>query len=39
MVEEKAMDANVEKTALRMIPYGLYVLTGETRSGEIFYGG
>ena len=24
------MDANAKKTALRMIPYGLYVLTGES---------
>ncbi len=24
------MDANAKKTALRVIPYGLYVLTGES---------
>ena len=29
------MDENNKKTALRMIPYGLYVLTAETKSGEI----
>jgi len=29
------MDANAKKTALRMIPYGLYVLTGETKDGRI----
>ena len=28
------MDANQKKTALRMIPYGLYVLTGETEDGR-----
>jgi flavin reductase (DIM6/NTAB) family NADH-FMN oxidoreductase RutF len=28
------MDQNVKKTALRMIPYGLYVLTGEA-GGEV----
>lgn len=27
------MDLASKKTALRMIPYGLYVLTGETRNG------
>ena len=27
------MDANDKKTALRMIPYGLYVLTAESKSG------
>jgi flavin reductase (DIM6/NTAB) family NADH-FMN oxidoreductase RutF len=27
LVEEESMDANAKKTALRMIPYGLYVLT------------
>ena len=27
------MDANAKKTALRMIPYGLYVLTAESRTG------
>jgi flavin reductase (DIM6/NTAB) family NADH-FMN oxidoreductase RutF len=29
------MDPNAKQTALRMIPYGLYVLTGESKSGEI----
>jgi len=29
------MDQEVKKTVLRMIPYGLYVLTGETKEGEI----
>jgi len=29
------MDANAKKTALRMIPYGLYVLTAETRDGRL----
>jgi len=28
------MDANAKKTALRMIPYGLYVLTAENDRGE-----
>ncbi len=28
------MDANQKQTALRMIPYGLFVLTGETRDGR-----
>jgi len=28
------MDANAKKTALRMIPYGLYVLTAENAEGE-----
>ena len=27
------MDANAKKTALRMIPYGLYVLTAESPAG------
>src|SRR4029453_14812109 len=27
------MDPNTKKTVLRMIPYGLYVLTGESGSG------
>jgi flavin reductase (DIM6/NTAB) family NADH-FMN oxidoreductase RutF len=27
------MDPNMKKTALRMIPYGLYVLTGESKTG------
>ncbi len=29
------MDPNDKKTALRMIPYGLYVLTGETKNGRV----
>jgi flavin reductase (DIM6/NTAB) family NADH-FMN oxidoreductase RutF len=29
------MDPNAKKTALRMIPYGLYVLTGRTKEGDI----
>jgi flavin reductase (DIM6/NTAB) family NADH-FMN oxidoreductase RutF len=29
------MDADAKKTALRMIPYGLYVLTGESKDGKI----
>lgn len=28
------MDADVKKTALRMIPYGLYVLTAENGEGR-----
>ena len=29
------MDAKIKKTALRMIPYGLYVLTSESKDGRI----
>ncbi len=29
------MDENVKKTALRMIPYGLYVITAEDKDGRI----
>ncbi|HWP57598.1 MAG TPA: flavin reductase family protein [Candidatus Acidoferrales bacterium] len=29
------MDANAKKTALRMIPYGLYVLTAEAKDGRV----
>lgn len=29
------MDENQKKTALRMIPYGLYVLSAESKSGKI----
>src|SRR5712691_11479376 len=29
------MDPNVKKTALRMIPYGLYVLTAANRDGKV----
>ncbi|MCH6575791.1 MAG: flavin reductase family protein [Bacteroidetes bacterium] len=32
------MDKNAKKTALRMIPYGLYVLTAETKDGRIAAG-
>jgi hypothetical protein len=30
------MDPAVMKTALRMIPYGLYVLTAESKDGHKF---
>lgn len=29
------MDLEAKKTALRMIPYGLYILTGETADGRV----
>ncbi len=29
------MDAETKKTALRMIPYGLYVLTAESKDGKV----
>ena len=29
------MDPNAKKTALRMIPYGLYVLTAESKDGRV----
>ena len=29
------MDATVKKTTLRMIPYGLYVLTAESADGRV----
>jgi len=29
------VDANAKKTALRMIPYGLYVLTAESKDGKV----
>lgn len=29
------MDANAKKTALRMIPYGLFVLTGQAKDGRV----
>ena len=32
------MDANAKKTALRMIPYGLYVLTAQGKDGRIAAG-
>jgi flavin reductase (DIM6/NTAB) family NADH-FMN oxidoreductase RutF len=33
--DERIMDADAKKTALRMIPYGLYVLTAEGKDGEV----
>jgi flavin reductase (DIM6/NTAB) family NADH-FMN oxidoreductase RutF len=33
--ETDTVDANDKKTALRMIPYGLYVLAGETSDGKV----
>src|SRR5437867_12172936 len=33
-----AMDPNVKKTTLRMIPYGLYVLTAAHKDGRISAG-
>src|SRR5262245_42138092 len=32
------MDANIKKTTLRMIPYGLYVLTAASKDGRISAG-
>jgi flavin reductase (DIM6/NTAB) family NADH-FMN oxidoreductase RutF len=32
---EVTMEANAKKTALRMIPYGLYVLTAESKDGRV----
>jgi flavin reductase (DIM6/NTAB) family NADH-FMN oxidoreductase RutF len=32
---ETTMDANAKKSALRMIPYGLYVLTAESQDGRV----
>ena len=29
------MDADAKKTALRMIPYGIYVLTAESKDGKV----
>jgi flavin reductase (DIM6/NTAB) family NADH-FMN oxidoreductase RutF len=29
------MDAEQKKAALRMIPYGLYVVTGKDRAGRV----
>ena len=29
------MDSDLKKTALRMIPYGLYVMTTETEDGRV----
>ena len=29
------MDTNAKKTALRMIPYGLYVLTAQAKDGRV----
>src|SRR5256886_8890283 len=36
--QEGPMDANVKKTTLRMIPYGLYVLTAAHKDGRISAG-
>src|SRR5436309_13415729 len=36
--EEKLMDPNVKKTTLRMIPYGLYVLTSGHADGRVAAG-
>ena len=33
--DERIMDAEAKKTALRMIPYGLYVLTAEGEDGKV----
>jgi flavin reductase (DIM6/NTAB) family NADH-FMN oxidoreductase RutF len=33
-LEESSVDADVKKTVLRMIPYGLYVLTAQTKDGR-----
>jgi flavin reductase (DIM6/NTAB) family NADH-FMN oxidoreductase RutF len=33
--EDLDMDADAKKTALRMIPYGLYVLTAEGKDGKV----
>ena len=30
------MDADAKKTALRMIPYGIYVLTSEGKDGKSY---
>ena len=35
MCEVDEMDAQAKKTALRMIPYGLYVLTAEAKDGSV----
>jgi flavin reductase (DIM6/NTAB) family NADH-FMN oxidoreductase RutF len=34
-LQEEAMDANTKKTALRMIPYGIYVLTADDGKGNV----
>jgi flavin reductase (DIM6/NTAB) family NADH-FMN oxidoreductase RutF len=31
----KTMDADIKKTALKMIPYGLYILTAENEEGQV----
>src|SRR5919108_5945099 len=36
--EEDLMDPNAKKTALRMIPYGLYVLTAGAKDGRVAAG-
>src|SRR5215470_15076521 len=33
--EDYSMDANAKKTTLRMIPYGLYVLTAAGKDGQV----
>src|SRR6266700_3698901 len=33
--KEEPMDPNAKKTALRMIPYGLYVLTAANKAGQV----
>jgi flavin reductase (DIM6/NTAB) family NADH-FMN oxidoreductase RutF len=38
MRETTAMDANVKKTVLRMIPYGLYVLTARGKDDAVAAG-
>src|SRR5579871_5147806 len=35
MRRKKSMNANTKKTALRMIPYGIYVLTADDGKGGI----
>src|SRR6266581_2836925 len=33
--KEEPMDPNAKKTVLRMIPYGLYVLTAADKAGQV----
>src|SRR5262249_55862205 len=35
LTKEEGMDPNAKKTALRMIPYGLYVLTAANKEGKV----
>jgi flavin reductase (DIM6/NTAB) family NADH-FMN oxidoreductase RutF len=35
MPQEEPMDPNAKKTTLRMIPYGLYVLTAANKGGQV----